>query len=40
MESEGLIRRIERRDAKRGQQSNYYDVEGLIKKMLPHAQEA
>lgn len=40
MEGEGLIQRIERHDKKGGQQSNYYSFEGLIAKMLPHAQAA
>jgi DNA-binding transcriptional regulator YhcF (GntR family) len=40
MESEGLIQRLDRHDAKGGQQSNHYSFAGLIEKMLPHAQEA
>jgi predicted transcriptional regulator len=39
MESEGLIQRIDRYDAKGGQQSNHYSFDGLIDKMKPHAQE-
>lgn len=40
MEAEGLIQRIERHDAKGGQQSNWYSFDGLIEKMRPYAQEA
>ena len=40
MEAEGLIKRIERHDAKGGQQSNFYSFDGLIEKMLPHAKAA
>jgi predicted transcriptional regulator len=40
MEEEGLITRIERHDTKGGQQSNFYSFDGLIEKMLPHAQAA
>jgi hypothetical protein len=40
MEAEGLIQRIERHDTKGGQQSNFYSFDGLIAKMLPHAQAA
>ena len=40
MEREGLIQRLERYDKKGGQQSNHYSFDGLIKKMVPHAEEA
>jgi predicted transcriptional regulator len=37
MESDGLIKRIDRHDAKGGQQTNFYSFDGLIEIMLPHA---
>lgn len=40
MERGDLIKRIRRADAKRGQQTNYYDLSGLIKAATPYAQEA
>jgi hypothetical protein len=40
MESEGLIQRVDRYDAKGGQQSNFYSFDGLIEKMAPYALEA
>jgi DNA-binding MarR family transcriptional regulator len=40
MERGGLINRVKRRDAKRGQQSNYYDLTGLIREATPYAREA
>lgn len=40
LEKGGLIKRIKRGDARRGQKSNYYDLSGLIKEALPYAEEA
>jgi DNA-binding transcriptional regulator YhcF (GntR family) len=40
MERDGLVRRIKRSDTKRGQQSNYYDLKGLIQAATPYALEA
>ena len=40
MESEGLVRRIKRHDKRGGQQSNFYNFDGLIEKIQPHAKEA
>jgi Helix-turn-helix domain len=37
MEKRGLIQRVERRDAARGQKTNYYDFTGLINAARPLA---
>lgn len=39
MEKQGIIRRIERMNRERGQMSNYYDLDGLIRRATPHAKE-
>lgn len=40
MEKDGLIERVARYDAKRGQTSNFYKFDGLIKAATPFALEA
>lgn len=40
LEKGGLIQRIKRSHARRGQQSNYYDLSGLIEAAKPYAEEA
>jgi hypothetical protein len=40
MEQDGLIARTPRRDAAYGQQTNSYDLAGLIKALTPYAEEA
>jgi predicted transcriptional regulator len=37
METNGLIRRIERKEPERGQTTNYYDLTGLVTKATPLA---
>lgn len=39
LEDAGLIRRRARLDKGRGQQTNKYDLSGLIKEALPYAEE-
>jgi len=39
MEKDGLIRRIKRSDDEKGQQSNQYDLSGLIEKVQEYAME-
>lgn len=40
MERDGLIKRISRKDPRRGQQTNNYDLSGLIESALPYALES
>jgi DNA-binding transcriptional ArsR family regulator len=40
LEGAKLIKRVHRSDRRHGQQSNYYDLDGLIKAALPFAKEA
>ena len=40
MEAMGLVKRVARKDAKRGQKTNYYDFSGLVKAATPFAIEA
>jgi DNA-binding transcriptional regulator YhcF (GntR family) len=40
MQKDGLIQRIERKDGERGQMTNFYDLDGLIKRATPFAKAA
>lgn len=40
MEEMGLIKRVERKEPERGQMTNFYDLDGLIKKATPLAKKA